>query len=359
MEAVVEIFKDIGCEISIGDSPAFGKNIKELYEKTGVTEIAKKYNIKEVVLQREGIIKLKVNNILVPQVYISNIVFESDLVISLPKWKTHNMTILTAAVKNSYGLLPGVQKGNYHKVFPDPTKFSDFLVDLYIAYHPDLFIVDGIAAMDGEGPAGGRIMERNLIAGSTDAMALDSILIEIMGIDQDKIDFLKIGKDKNAGKVDLTEIEIIGVDYKKFQTGDYLIPSIEKVRIAARVLPKFLVNLVNFYPEINRNKCIKCGKCIEICPVKVISKVYYKSKTRNTRECHCASSRARSSLRPEKFKEAVPPQEIKYIKINHKTCIGCLCCKEVCPVDAIDVKFSWFFRTLKKIKDIFIKPFKR
>ena len=188
--------------------------------------------------------------------------------------------------------------------------------------------------------------------------------------------------EKNAGKVDLKEIEIIGADYKNFQTGDYLIPSIEKVRIAIRLLPKFLVNLVNFYPEINQNKCIKCGKCIEICPVKDISKIYYKSRTRKTSndmrkppDCHCegdpgegltvaisgknkkqATSNCHSD---DKFKETVPPQEIKYIKINHKTCIGCLCCKEVCPVDAIDVKLSWFFRTLKKIKDIFIKPFKR
>jgi len=317
MEAVIQLLLDYGCNVVLGDDPSFGRNIQELYDKTGVTGLAKRFNIKVVTLQKEGVVKLKVNNAKVPEVYISRLIYDTDYVISLPKWKTHNLTVITVGVKNSYGLLPGVQKANYHKVFPDPYLFSEFLIDLFGAYHPDLFLMDGVLAMDGEGPAGGRIFNGNLIAGSKDALALDSVIARIMGIIPDEIDFLKIGGEKGYGMIDSGNIRIIGESIESFQKTDFQVPSVETVRLAVKILPGFLVNWVKFYPYINPKLCISCRKCEETCPVQAIF------------------------MRDKKM------------KIDYNKCIGCLCCKEVCPVDAVEVRLSAFFRFLKKIKKIF------
>ena len=152
LRAVVEKVESMGpADIIVGDNPglfSYGAN-EDTFRKAGLMEAACGHyrNI------GDDSVKVDFNPAFMPSVSVSRAVLEADIVISLPKFKTHGLTVVTGAIKNSYGLLPGAQKAMLHRIAGSAERFQEMVVDVFRLRVPDLFLVDAVVGMEGNGPA--------------------------------------------------------------------------------------------------------------------------------------------------------------------------------------------------------------
>lgn len=242
---------------------------------------------------------------------------EADFIINLPKCKTHVMTGMTGACKNLFGLVPGLKKSQWHMRFPDKDRFGNMLVDLLEAFPPDLAILDGILAMEGDGPGGGTPRKAGILMASEDMVNLDLAMAHMMGIPPMVVPYLQAAHQRGLGDAAIDLTTVVG-GLPVFT--DWVLPSSYQGSNQASVtfanqVPKPLTPLVRQLehhlaprPVIAKSLCIGCGKCKEICPQDTILLTDGKAR------------------------------------IVAKDCIRCFCCHEVCPVKAIDVKSSNVFK---------------
>ncbi|HOX53937.1 MAG TPA: DUF362 domain-containing protein [Candidatus Omnitrophota bacterium] len=299
VRAVIRLVKQTGARIVLGDSPSVWGEIEEVdnvYEKSGMKQLA----------LEEAVELVKFRQIKIKSGYpIASIVDECDCIISLPKFKTHDLMTMTGAVKNLFGFIPGLYKVELRKKALASWEMAKVLADIYSIVKPKLSIVDGIIAMEGDGPASGGILRNlGLILASCDAVALDSTMATIMGLKPSDILSTKEAADRGLGNAELKNIDIVGADLRDIIVSDYKLPQTSIVNRLPKPFLNVGKNLLHFRPSINRNKCTVCGLCLKACPVSAIS------------------------------------IEKKQTKIDNKKCVLCLCCKEVCPQGAISVKKS-------------------
>jgi uncharacterized protein (DUF362 family) len=205
LRAVVEKVETMDpASIVVGDNPGlfgYGEN-EESFKITGLMEAAKGY------YQNIGNDSQKVdfNAEFMPTASLSKIVLDADIIISLPKFKTHGLTVITGAIKNSYGFLPGAQKANLHKAAGSPERFHEVIVNVFRLRVPDLFILDAVVGMEGNGPASPDLRSIGLILASSNAVALDSVMAMMMGCDPGRLHFLRKAKEAGLGDYDLITI---------------------------------------------------------------------------------------------------------------------------------------------------------
>ena len=299
LKAVVEKVEEMEpASLIVGDNPGlfnYGAN-EESFEKTGLMSAAKDYyeNI------GNDSVKVDFNPDFMPTVSISRSVIEADIIISLPKFKTHGLTVMTGAIKNSYGFLPGAQKSRLHRAAGSPERFHEVIVDVFRLRVPDFFIVDAVVGMEGNGPASTDLRSIGLILASNDAVALDSVIARMMGLDPGRLQFLKKAREVGLGDYDLDKIEIIGElktlpDFKLPPLGGEAI--IENVAIQEMMHSRTLLT-----PQANPDLCTACGTCVDQCPVSALS-----------------------------MNEDIP-------EVDDETCIRCFCCQEICPEKAIALR---------------------
>ncbi|NJD02485.1 MAG: DUF362 domain-containing protein [Ruminiclostridium sp.] len=304
-KAVAEVFKNVGAVLSYGDSPGFLgteraakiSGIKDAAEETGIS-MADFHNREEVFF-KDGIQNKKFQ--------IAKGVLESDGLISLPKLKTHGLTRMTGCVKNQFGCIPGPLKGEFHVKLPDVNKFTGMLVDLNNFIKPRLFVMDGIIAMEGNGPRGGTPKKLNVLLFSSDPVALDATVCRIINLNPEFVPTIKFGKEGGLGTYLEDEIEIVGDDLKSFIDVDFKVkrePGATGGWSSLKVFRNFFVPK----PYIDKNKCVKCGVCVKMCPVNPKA-VDWHDGVKNT-----------------------PPSYI------YERCIRCYCCQELCPESAIRLR---------------------
>ncbi|MCL2588855.1 MAG: DUF362 domain-containing protein [Oscillospiraceae bacterium] len=203
---VVEKFEP--AEIVVGDSVGtgmFGKS-EAVWESTHLREAAGKYfkNFSTNLELRE------VERPIKKTVAIIKDVLDADVYISLPKLKTHGLTIITGAVKNNYGLYAGLQKSKWHYDSITPENFAHAVVESYKLRKPDLIIIDGILSQMGYGPASLEVNRTNKVIAGTDGVAMDTVFTDMLGLTVDDIPLLRICREQNLGETDLSKIEVIG-----------------------------------------------------------------------------------------------------------------------------------------------------
>ena len=209
LRAVVEKVESLKPKsIIVGDNPgmmSYGAN-EESFKKTGLMDAAMGYyeNI------GNDSVKIDFNPDFVSQLSVSKAVMDADVIISLPKFKTHGLTVLTGAIKNSYGFLPGAQKARLHKVAGNPKRFHELIVDVFQIRIPDLFIVDAVTGMEGNGPASPDLRDIGLILASDNGVALDGVIAALMGCDPGLLPFLKKAKALGLGNYAPRDNEILG-----------------------------------------------------------------------------------------------------------------------------------------------------
>lgn len=314
-EAVIRIIKDYSNDIVFGDSPGFGDS-KKAAERSGLMEVANRYNVKFDDFKKSVHLKLE-DSILCKSWNVSKIAYESDVLITLPKLKTHAMAYFTAAIKNQFGCIPGTQKATWHTRMPNANNFCKMLLDLNTLVQTDFAILDGIVAMEGNGPKSGKPKALNSILMGKSITAVDSVAARLIGYDNPlDTPILKEVYDNKWGPVLKDEIEILGKSIESMKPKDFkLCRKGGNFYFISPGVTNFLREMIAPNPSLMIDKCIGCSRCREVCPEnpKVISMV-------------------------KKGEKTIP-------KWDMKRCIRCFCCQELCPVGAIETKYS----TLGKI----------
>jgi uncharacterized protein (DUF362 family)/Pyruvate/2-oxoacid:ferredoxin oxidoreductase delta subunit len=307
VEAIVRFLQSKNATVFVGDSPAVHNRnfrgeksgIKNVCDSSGATWVDFTVNPTE---KKAGIRNIKV----------ASVVDEVDLIISVPKFKTHELVYFTGAVKNTLGLVPGFNKGKQHALHQDRRAFGEFLVDLNEAVTPHYFLMDGIMGMEGPGPGRGMPVFIGLLLGSTNPVAIDIIASRVAGYEPLLIPTTRAALSRKTWLQSESEIEYDGPDLKSIiKAGFTKIPVSTNNNIALQFVMKRMKFLrkTERRPVFIHEKCTGCQKCVNICPVKAI-----------------APKRGNS----------------KYIILTDSKCIRCFCCSEVCSDDAIEVKRKFF-----------------
>jgi len=304
-ESIARILLENDVKVYYGDSPAFHK-LSKTAEITGIADVAQKLNL--ILADFESGKKVIYKNAVQNKVFeIAKGVLEVDGIISLPKLKTHGLTLMTGAIKNQFGCIPGKIKAGLHAKLEDLEKFSQMLVDLTTVLRPRLYVMDAIYAMEGNGPRRGHPVNLGVLLVSTDPVAIDAIASQIIGLNPKEV--LTTIKGFQSGLGNIENITILGEDIykvsKKFALpryrGNYnLIPSQMRKIIQNYLLPR---------PVINYKKCKRCYECYKICPT---------------------------------TPKSIEINENKLPEHNYKTCIRCYCCQETCPEGAITIKLKFY-----------------
>jgi uncharacterized protein (DUF362 family)/Pyruvate/2-oxoacid:ferredoxin oxidoreductase delta subunit len=303
IRAVVEEVQKLGAIPLLGDSPGgVDRGIRRVWENTKLSEVAGQTDAKLVAFESEGVYQKTT-----PEgktYYIARPVIDADVIISLAKLKTHTLTLMTCAVKNMFGSIPGFRKGEYHKEAPKPKDFARVIVDIFSLTKPHLTLVDAIVCMDGDGPSSGDPKYAGLILASTDAVALDMVAAKIMGFKDGEIDTTSIAQEKELGPKSFDQIEIRGESLNTLSLPKFVLPSNRFMRL----IPDFLIKLVTPFvwvrPNILDGNCINCNICVDNCPTKSIH------------------------------------QGEKRPYFDYTNCINCMCCHELCPYKAIYLEKS-------------------
>ena len=278
LRAVLEKLETMGPgEIVAGDSvgtESYG-NSEYVFEQTRLKETAGSYyrnfnkNLK--VLELEKPFKRKVA--------VLKDVVDADVYISVPKMKTHGLTILSGSVKNNFGLLTGAQKAWYHYNSIKPEVFAEILIEMYKVRPPDLVIMDGIMAMEGYGPSSPEVRWVNKVVASDNAVALDTVLAKIIGFQVDHVPYLRLARAMELGETDLGAIDVIG-DATTIE--DYHRPGPPEASYSYRAgigsgstSIVFYRERVSYRPDISAEKCQHaegCSSCVDVCPTNALSK---------------------------------------------------------------------------------------
>ena len=314
VRAVIRLVKEAGGAPVIGDSPGGAvRGVERVWVETGMKKLAEEENVELVSFETSGSTEKPIDHPLIKSVTVSKVPLEADGIINLPKLKTHGIVIFTAGVKNFYGCVPGLRKGEYHKLAPYPDDFGHLLAEIYkIVKDKVLFsLVDGITAMEGDGPSSGDLRQLNLIAASSDTAALDSALITLLGFKPSRIGTVKYLSLSGAGKLDPRNIETVGDPAGSFETSGFKFPSNWHVSLIPKALIKILGKFIWMKPEIMPEICVNCMLCVNSCPVNAI--------------------------------KAAPGQKPV---VERQGCISCLCCHELCPYKAIRLQGSFLARKM-------------
>ncbi len=288
VEALIIILKEKGAKkIYVGDSPAIHP-IKFKAKNSNIFQICEKENVTWANFSDKTVKKL------VPftrrKVAMTHLIDEVDFCISVAKMKTHELMFTTGVIKNMFGLVPSFHKSKQHVYNPSRKGFAKFICGLYKISKTEFAIMDGIIAMEGAGPGNGDPKKVGYILASNDGLALDISQAIIMGHNPLDIPIIKFGIKKKLSETrKLDDINYTTLNANDLVIQDYKRVSNKKMK-EKRNAPVFL-----------EEPCIKCKKCINICPANAL-----------------------------KFSEGK-------IAINEKKCIKCYCCHEVCPVNAIKI----------------------
>ena len=198
-------------------------------------------------------------------------VMKADVYISVPKMKTHGLTMISGAMKNNYGLLAGAQKSWFHYYSGSPNRFARVVVELFRMRPPDLVIMDAILAMEGYGPASPEARWVDKILAATDAAALDTVEAKIVGFSVDDVPYLTIARELALGETNLNAIEVVG-DASTIKEYHRPVPPESSFSYKAGVGSgwtnrEFFRNRIAYRPVFSAEKCDQeCKACVDACP---------------------------------------------------------------------------------------------
>ncbi len=229
----------------------------------------------------------------------SRIVTEADVILNLPVFKTHALTILTGAIKNLFGIVPGGQKSHLHTVARSGNDFGELLVDLYQAVpSPVLTIMDALRGMDGQnGPSGGRVLSIGKILTSRNPVAIDAVMAAMAGAEPALLPTTRIAAERGLGPARIQDIEVSG-EFEPIK--GFRLPSARLAFGMAGLAAAIAYPLIERRPILDKKNCTQCRLCADNCPVEAIA------------------------MRP-------------FPGIDRAKCIMCYCCAELCPEKALIV----------------------
>lgn len=297
-EKVIEAVLEKGGNPVIGDCPGvsgYGA-CEKAAEVSGIKEVSGNFFVN---FAKEAK-RIPIRSRFFSEITVSKICLEVDYIINLPKFKTHALTYLTGAIKNMFGMVVGGDKALTHRNAPSRDEFAEAILDIFSLRPPDLTVMDGIMAMEGNGPSSGKVINLGVILISKDHLAVDAVMGLIADLDPMTLPVVRKGKERKIGNADAEKIPIEGklTSHKSFKmpsTYYFSATSPFAYLINKYVFPSFTSEKL----ILLKHRCNKCSICIKECP----------------------------SGAMKEGKDGFP-------RIDKKNCINCYCCMELCPKQA-------------------------
>lgn len=322
VEAIATMVKEAGGTPWIADSPggALQKEsvLRGLYEKTGMAQAARQAGAELCVNPASRLVDLPEGRVL-RQAEIIAPALDADGIFDLCKMKTHVFMGMTGAVKNSFGLIPGLTKVGFHGSHPSKAQFAQVLLDLIGFMKPRLSVMDAVLAMEGEGPgASGTPRPVGLLLLSDSPLALDVIAGEIMGLPRSSNPILLAAEARGLTPTRWEDIELVGARLEDLRIPDYKFPGNVVDNLMGFLGPltgtaqRLCKNLLSQTPRIREDLCVGCAICKNACPGKAITMTGTGGKA----------------------------------KVHPRSCIRCYCCHELCPQKAVELHRNWLGRLL-------------
>ena len=301
VRAVARVFKEIGCRVSLGDSPAFG-NLRKALDTCGILPVCEEEGIDVVDFD----VAKKIDTLSGP-ISVYKGIDDFDYLVNLPKAKTHGLTGFTGAQKNLFGLVCGMKKSKYHLKYPNRYSFSRMIVSLANAVKPSFNLMDCVVGMEGNGPSAGSPRKLGFIAASESAPYLDFFVSDLLGFKYDEVGTLEVEHSEHGLDVNVNNLNLISnIDPGKLRVKDFKKAGGLKLGGVMSLVKKY----VSSRPVISV-ECINCNRCVENCPADAIAK------------------------------------GLKRPVIDYNKCIRCYCCGEICPSKAIVSRRTLFGKILK------------
>jgi uncharacterized protein (DUF362 family)/NAD-dependent dihydropyrimidine dehydrogenase PreA subunit len=293
VHALAEILLEENCEVFVGDSPGYESTERAL-SKSGIMEVVQDLKLNVAPFNKR--VK-KANNGISPykEFLFAEDPLDYDLVINLPKLKTHVMMGLTAGVKNTFGFIPSLEKAKWHlRCGRNTPLFASVLIDIHRLAKPSLTVLDGIVGMDGDGPSNGRVRPIGLVAVSRDALSLDRFLEKTLSMPFSlpiSSVALERGLLEESSLIDLGVPRVDDFRMPGTMRVDWNLPSVLRETARSVFIKK---------PKCDTRKCTMCRTCIDVCPASALTR-----------------------------------DENDEVRFDYRKCIRCYCCQEMCPTGAI------------------------
>lgn len=300
VEAVLDVLKGVSSDITVGDDIDSGD--VDGFQVSGFRQMCDRAGVQLINLREAGFRETTCNGHFLEKVYLSNTALDADVIINLPKLKTHSLVVFTGGIKNMYGTIPVGFRRRFHGEYVKSEDFSRMLTDVFSTIRPQLTIMDGIIAMEGEGPAGGSLRRLGVILTGRDTVALDAVATKIVGMNPVDIHTTRNASERRLGVGELESIEVVGESIKSVAVADFRPPASASRAIVSKVprfLSTFILDQLSIRPRVVERQCTGCAECEKACPAGAISVIG------------------------------------EIAEINRGICIKCMCCHEVCRFDAI------------------------
>ncbi len=315
VRAAIRLVKEAGGICFIGDGPGVGGSVNAA-RGSGLCDVAEEEGA-EVLEFSETAVFENGDNRLLKRLELAKQLKEMDVLITLPKLKTHCQMAFTGALKNQYGLIPGAAKGKFHFRFQNRDRMADLMIDINRAAKPALAIMDAVVGMEGPGPSGGTPRKIGAIIASTDLTAVDTVAFTLIGLKLEEVPVSVAAKRGGYGTADLADIDVVGAQISELAIPDYKLVkaplNIMKILPLPQVILRWIRRQVAPAPWIDSTKCIKCRRCENGCPVSP---------------------------------PAIRPLLLEKDRLDDSLCIRCYCCHEFCPVKAIELRKSLLARCI-------------
>ena len=314
--ALAELVREAGGRPVVADSPGpipyTRAGLKKVYQAAGLLE-----------LERRGRLELNWDTTvielphspgkIIKRFEVMRPVVESDIIIGVPKLKSHVFTTLTGATKIMFGVIPGLVKASFHARLQHVEEFGDMLLDLIEAVKPAFFVLDGILALEGDGPGfHGQPRPAGLVLAGADPVALDVVACHLIGLDPLDVPMLRQAARRGWWDGNRESVATVGEDPAKLVIADFRRPArsmpagrgLDRVDRWQRLWVPMVKTLFSLRPRPDRRRCTGCATCVRSCPRQAIT---------------LTGSVA---------------------VINDRDCIRCYCCHEMCPEAAIDLRYG-------------------
>jgi uncharacterized protein (DUF362 family)/Pyruvate/2-oxoacid:ferredoxin oxidoreductase delta subunit len=311
VRSVARLVVEAGGKPAIGDSPAL-EPFQRVARKTGMKEVADELGLELVNLVGPAPVPLREGAVF-RNLELSSRVMDADVVINLPKLKTHSQMLFTLGVKNLFGTVVAQRKAEWHYMAGvDRDTFASLHLDVYQAIRPALTILDGVWGMEGHGPANGKPRRVNLVAAATDAVALDVSICQLLGTPLRSFPLYRAAKARGIGETEVNRISLRGDPPKSFQIEDFEVPSLDSLGLLPGMFDWFTKRFLVSKPVQEEAECVDCGECAAICPAEAIQ------------------------------------LKAKKLTFDYDRCIRCYCCQEVCPQNSIQFHRGLLVRLLNR-----------
>ena len=319
--ALVELLKERGAEVIIGDSPGglfTEAYVSKIYKATGMhmtEEVGARLNHDYSQTGAEY-----------PEAAVAKSfqytawLDKADAIINFSKLKSHGMMSMSNAAKNMFGVIPGTMKPEYHFRFPDPKDFARMIVDLDEYFKPVLSITDAVIGMEGNGPTNGTPKFIGAVLAAHSPHKLDLACTRILGLQRQDVPTLEAALERGLIPEQPEELEIAGpladfilTDFQKVETLNSHLFRNKANGAMGDFIGDVMQRALTSVPKVKKVECVGCGYCDKICPAKAITMVN------------------------------------KLPKIDRKKCIRCFCCQEFCPKGAMKVHRPLIAKVLNKL----------